>query len=319
MKMILASALILVSTLGSVSLAQTQSGNTVRPKGFQLYGKKTPRFMPPNNLHMRRFREEASHVSKEQFEKITDDAIKMWAPFAALHGGQLVAEKLWDDETVNAQAEQEGKLWKVTMFGGLARAPEMTPDGFALVVCHELGHHFAGFSFVDATGWAANEGQSDYFATSVCAKALWAKDGGQNQSFRRLANVPAVVQQGCGQAYPNNVTAQGWCVRAAAASQALANLLASGTGVQPNFATPDQSVVKATNSAHPAAQCRLDTLFQGSLCTKNWDPKVIPGRRAPQGQMSAQAEMAAAQFSCTAKEGFKIGVRPSCWFKSVLN
>ena len=72
--------------------------------------------------------------------------------------------------TVNANASQRGRTWIVNMYGGLARRPEITPDGFAMVLCHELGHHMGGFPFV--SGWAANEGQSDLFATLSCGRIL---------------------------------------------------------------------------------------------------------------------------------------------------
>ena len=54
----------------------------------------------------------------------------------------------------------------------------MTPDGFALVLCHELGHHLAGNPRVQA--WAANEGQSDYFSTQSCARELWSGETAEN-------------------------------------------------------------------------------------------------------------------------------------------
>ena len=55
---------------------------------------------------------------------------------------------------------EEGSFnkWVVAMFGGLARRPEVTKDAFQFVVCHEVGHHLAGWPF--AYDWASNEGQS---------------------------------------------------------------------------------------------------------------------------------------------------------------
>ena len=73
-------------------------------------------------------------------------------------------------------------FYKVIMFGGLARRPEITADGFLLVVCHELGHHLAGYPFID--DWAANEGQADYFATQSCTKNIWQNDNETNSTFR---------------------------------------------------------------------------------------------------------------------------------------
>ena len=60
-----------------------------------------------------------------------------YAPIVASQGGRLVIEKRWDDPTVNAYAQQSGRIWKVTMFGGLARRPEVTADGFAISFEHD--------------------------------------------------------------------------------------------------------------------------------------------------------------------------------------
>jgi Zn-dependent protease with chaperone function len=53
------------------------------------------------------------------------------------------------------------------MFGGLARDPLVTKDGFSAVICHEIGHHIAGAPR-KGFSWASNEGQADYFATTKC-------------------------------------------------------------------------------------------------------------------------------------------------------
>ena len=47
----------------------------------------------------------------------------------------------WKNDTVNANAQQRGRNWIVNMYGGLARRPEIFFRRFAMVLCHELGHH----------------------------------------------------------------------------------------------------------------------------------------------------------------------------------
>ncbi|MBX2989300.1 MAG: hypothetical protein KF802_15535 [Bdellovibrionaceae bacterium] len=301
--------------LGGVSEAQSRRTSRPAGYGFQVMGSGPVKtVMPPNNLHLMDRRERAANINEEQFNSIVDGVAATWSPIAKSKGVELVFHKKWDDPTVNAMAYQEGNTWHVEMYGGLARRPEVTPDGFALVVCHELGHHFGGYPFV--SGWASNEGQSDYFASQVCLKSLWGRDLRGNERFRRLQQVPDVVQASCTQAWPNNSNAQGWCVRAAAAGQSLSNLLnANKGGQQPHFETPDKTQVPSTVSSHPNAQCRLDTYFAGALCTKGWDMNLIPGKG--QGNTAA-AEAAAMPFSCTEKENFSLGTRPRCWFKPLL-
>lgn len=308
-----------MTTLATVAV----SAATMQPsrRGYEMYNIPDVKFgFPANNLHRMDRLEAASNIDEKMFNDIVDDVLKYWQPIAEAKGVKLVANKDWNDSTVNASAYQSGKTWYINMYGGLARRPEVTPDGFAMVVCHELGHHFAGYAFGSGWTWAANEGQSDYFATHFCAKVIWGRDFRGNESFRRF-QAPQVVVDKCSQAWPGNTNAQGWCQRTSAAGLSLATLLGalgSASAPAPKFETPDTSVVRSTNNAHPAAQCRLDTYFAGALCTKQFDINVIPGRNHARGQLSAEAEMESAKYTCTEKEGFKIGTRPRCWFKPVV-
>src|SRR5262245_52536441 len=120
-------------------------------------------FAPKNDLWKedKNFRKTAK-MTKEEFLKMTDKVIDQYKPFADMHGGNLTVDANWDDPTVNASADQQGDTWVVNMYGGLARRPEVTVDGYIAVICHELGHHFGGFAFYGSTDWAAAEGQADY-------------------------------------------------------------------------------------------------------------------------------------------------------------
>jgi hypothetical protein len=272
-------------------------------------------FMPENRLHMQDRINAPSNVTEQMFNELIDQAYKIYTPIVAAHGGELYIDRNWKSSTVNAYANQEGKRWAVYMFGGLARREEVTPDGFALVICHELGHHLGGYSF-KGSRWAANEGQSDYFATQSCARMLWGFETEKNQAWKRVRDVPATVQKNCDAAWKGDVN-RGWCYRASAAGLSLANLLANlGGDKKVSFDTPDTKVVTSTNDNHPAGQCRLDTYFQGALCTRVFDPKVIPGKNDAQGQQSVNAESVAAKYTCFKEDGFNIGYRPNCWFKS---
>ncbi len=306
---------ILTFVLMSVA-AQAQSNY-----GFSYYG--TPNLkmtLPPNNLHLQDRPGITANITEQRFGQIIDEVMVRWVAIAKAKGVTLTVDKKWSDPTVNAFASQSGNNWKVAMFGGLARRPEVTEDGFALVVCHELGHHFGGYSFYGANEWAAAEGESDYFATDVCAKYVWGKDAQRNLAYGRLLSVPPIVKQSCDAAWNGNANAQGWCVRAAAGGMSLASLLAAlGGEPVPQFEKPDQTKVPNTNTAHPRGQCRLDTYFQGALCTKKWDLTVIPAKGFPGGQTSAAAEVEAMKYSCFTKENFKLGARPLCWFMPMNN
>lgn len=272
-------------------------------------------FAPRNDLHLEDRLDKIKDIDEALFNKITDEIVAKYVPLATAHGATLVARKHWADATVNAYASQTGNNWFIDMYGGLARRDEVTPDGYALVVCHELGHHFGGYSF-KGDRWAAAEGQSDYFATQACARVAWKGQKARNAAFR--VDVDPTVKQKCDSAWKSRED-QDLCYRVSAGGDSLAALLAAlNRSPKPKFDTPDPKVVTKTDEFHPAAQCRLDTYFHGALCTKSFDMKVIPGKAHPSGQGSTQAEAIAAANSCMTAQGFQLGARPRCWFKPLI-
>jgi len=249
-------------------------------------------------------------MSKEIFSEIIDGVAKVYAPVVEGQGGHLVMNKEWRDSTVNASAVQYGDDWHVNMYGGLARRPEITADGFTLVVCHELGHHLAGFPF--SSSWAANEGESDFFATHKCGPTLWRDQVAENAKARKV--IPETPKKACDEMYPTE-EAQDLCYRLAMAGESLANLLGALRDQKPSFDTPDKSVVRRTNNNHPDAQCRLDTYMAGATCLAGYDKDLIPGKE--EGN-NLKGEEASAPFHCTASQQYAIGLRPACWFKARL-
>lgn len=196
-------------------------------------------------------------ITEQQFHDTIDGVTKH---YASVMPGQLVVNYRWTDNIVNASAQQIGNKWVLNMYGGLARA--VSQDGFALVVCHELGHHMGGYPYYEGDTWAASEGQADYWATQVCARKM----GWDNQR---------IVQ----------------------ASIDLAKLLAGGqSAVDVN--TPDPRKVTTTYTSHPNAQCRLDTYYQGSKCPVTARHGFIVGRGLPSGIHTLQAYHEALANSC---------------------
>ncbi|MEY4064318.1 MAG: hypothetical protein RIR26_526 [Pseudomonadota bacterium] len=270
---------------------------------------------PPNKRHLKPTALEKSNISEKRFNEIIAAAEKVYAPIVRSHGAKLKINRRWDDETVNANAEQNGTLWEVNMYGGLARQPEVTPDGFALVVCHELGHHLGGYVMVkdDDMKWASNEGQSDYFATQACAKQIWKADLEENAKHR--ATVLPAAKALCDRNY-NSEAERDLCYRTSNAGLSLATLLASLRNSEPpKFETPSRVKVESTLDEHPEAQCRLDTYLAAAGCPVAFNPQVIPGKELAEGGASRQAEALAGQSSCLARDGWSSAQRPRCWFK----
>lgn len=281
------------------------------------FGAHTQTFMPKNDLYKQDYKfMNNSDIDETKFNAIIDSVTGYYAPLIQAKGATLSVNRLWQDPTVNASAEQNGNDWILNMYGGLARRPETTADGFALVVCHELGHHLGGFAFYAGGEWASNEGNSDYFATLACARNIWKNQGEQNAKAKATAHKTVIEK--CDVQWTDQAS-RDLCYRSAMGGKALADLLGALGGERVDFDAPDSAEVSSTDDAHPAAQCRLDTYFAGALCTAQFDENVIPGRGFADGQESMGAEALAAKYSCMGASGYKVGLRPRCWFKPNLS
>ena len=257
-------------------------------------------FLPENDLYIpANTKSTPTGISEAQFNKVIDKVEDIYGPIASSLGGQLNVARLWDDGTVNAAAYPSGKQMNVMMYGGLARHAAITEDGFALVLCHEIGHHIGGAP-KKVRGWASNEGQADYFATLKCLRKVFALEN--NDAALKKVLVPLKVTLSCARQFKGKLDRQ-ICARSAMAGLSVSKLFQSLRGLEkaPNFNTPDAAKVASTFDGHPAYQCRLDTYFQGALCLVDENTDV------------SQSEEVTG--TCHPSLGDKVGVRPSCWMK----
>ncbi len=279
-------ALIFTLTLSGSVIACTEDG-----KGG---------FLPENDLSIPADSKNLTGISQNEFNAVIDKLEAIYAPIVAEMGGKLTINRKWEDATVNANATRLGG-WMVNMYGGLARHPSITSDGFALVLCHEIGHHLGGAPKVRNlfNRWASNEGQADYFATLKCLRQAFLND--DNASIVRTLNAPATLVNACAKAWTNKDD-RNICVRNGMAGASVAGLFAAlRNQAEAKFETPDTNVVRKTDDAHPAHQCRLDTYLQGALCEKSFNEEV-----------SQKDEV---KGTCHGSTGHKAGLRPLCWFK----
>ncbi len=238
-------------------------------------------------------------MTEEDFNRIIDEIAFPYYEFAKRNGGNLVIQRNWLSDVVNADVDRAGNDWLVRLHGGLARRPEITMDGFSFLVCHELGHHFAGFPFYpieEGAYWAAAEGQADYFSNNICLKNYFQSSDRQKHltlkaihGVERLSNRRSkeTLKEKCRAIALNNdineqKTEYGLCLRSALAAKSFADLMANLVEDPfPEFHTTDFTEVHETISHHPNPQCRLDTGFSGSLCTidslKQLQYFAIPG------------------------------------------
>lgn len=259
--------------------------------------------LPENNMWISTSAKSANTMTEERFNAVIDKVVKVYEPIIAAQGATLSVSRGWDDGTVNAYAQRSGSTWKVSMFGGLARHDAITEDGFALVVCHEVGHHIGGAPKKGGwfgSGWATNEGQADYFATLKCLRKSFR--GEDNALIVKNLNVPTAVSEKCSEQF-SDATDQLLCQRGAMAGMSTAKLFQAlrKQPESPDFTTPDAKVVSKTDHNHPATQCRLDTYFSGATCSID--------------EMVDVDQKDEAVGVCYRNSGDTAGVRPLCWFK----
>ena len=299
-------------------ILQTGAFAAVSTASKQIKKTELCNFIPPNKLNIPVGRElaDAGGIDEVTFNKVIDNVSSFYAPIMKAKGGTLQVNRLWTDGTVNASAQRTGNTWILNMYGGLARHPITTEDGFTLVMCHETGHQLGGFpKFGKLVGgsrssWAANEGQADYFATMKCFRRVF--QDADNAAAISSLDVPSTVTSKCSSTF-KSTTEINLCVRESMAGFTLAKLLwtlangasnANGitaSAAQPSFDTPNPSVVAKTDDNHPEAQCRLDTYFAGSICGAAYTDDF--GQSDP------------ITGACAMEKGDKVGTRPLCWYK----
>lgn len=238
-------------------------------------------------------------LNEQQFHRVIDKVEKIYSKKFKEIGKNLKIVRQWNESDVNASTSREGALYVVNLLGGLARHPRISEDGFALVICHELGHHIGGAPQVNQSyNRVSSEGQADYFATLKCLRKVFSSD--DNASITRFMNVPSVVGQSCMSVYKSTQEVA-LCQRISMAGKSVANLFADRMEQLPEFEFASTWEVSENYDGYPSPQCRLDTYFQGALCDRPLDEKLSPSN--------------AAVGTCHPKNGDKIGNRPLCWFK----
>lgn len=260
-----------------------------------------------NSLNISVNAKNKSNVTEADFNTILDRVESIYSPIIDGMGKSLVVRRKWEDGTVNAYAQQSGNSYIISMFGGLARHETITADAFALVACHEIGHHLAGApkkSSWFGTSWASNEGQADYWGTMKCLRKYFETEN--NQEIIANMQIDPYATKVCQEQFVG-VEEIAMCQRASMAGLSLGNLFRAlrNLSTELKFQTPDQNVVARTNHNHPAPQCRVDTYFAGAICERD----------AYEDTSNEDANVGV----CNREIGDSIGVRPLCWYKPTVS
>lgn len=260
-------------------------------------------FLPENGLRIP-ISDKNTGLTEAQYHAVIDKVEKVYAPIVKSYGGLLKIDRKWESDVVNAGTyRDEGTYhWHINLYGGFPRHPLITEDGYALVICHELGHHIGGApkKIINGTRiWASTEGQSDYFATLKCLRKVFAEE--DNIAAIAKLNVPEVVKEECDH-FPSEWE-KALCIRTSLAGQSVSSVNADSRKVPlPEFEFSDPKTVDSTYGGHPEPQCRLDTYFQGSVCE-------VPS-------FKSVSQTYDATNTCHVSHSHTRGLRPNCWYKS---
>ncbi len=183
-------------------------------------------------------------ISELEFDRLIKTATALMEPeVKRILNKKLIIEGRWQDPTVDAFATRDDdNNAVVVMNGGLARHPEMTAEGFLVLICREIGHHLGGAPKMfrgksGLRGWSSAEGQADYYATSKCLPIFYKAN---SEKKKPLLNGSLSV------------------------SKVFASL--SSGSPEPKLTEADNTKVPTTIYNHPNPQCRLDTYLAGINC-----------------------------------------------------
>lgn len=263
-------------------------------------------FAPVNTLQIPENAYWGGGITKKEFKEVIQRIGDYYRPIIEAQGGDLVINDNWQASTVNASAEQEEGKWILNMFGGLARHKLMTKDAFAMVMCHEVGHHLGGFPLYKPNYWASNEGQSDYFAVTKCFRRVFGNDN--HDWILTIMTIPELVKEKCAISF-SNPQENLLCQRESMAGLQVARFLDDLRHFIPNdqgpifeitFEQPDTTEVPRTVHTHPGPQCRLDTYFSGAICAVS--------------AFDDFSRTDAKTGACSMENGATHGYRPRCWY-----
>lgn len=175
-------------------------------------------------------------ISRSEFSQTIKAFEFVFAPYAARENRTFEILSDWNTDWPQAFARR----WEtdhLVVYGGIGRIAGSTIDSFALVLCHEVGHLYAGEPYSDEHNRMAVEGQADYWATSECWEKIILELPLREGSIHDRGVAAAIV---------------------------LTSFFAANRNLPtPRVDTPDTTVVERINRTHPSPQCRLDTYLAG--------------------------------------------------------
>jgi hypothetical protein len=203
--------------------------------------------------------ESEGNVPRELYDAIRIAGKKIYAPIAKANREKLVIPDNWRKDRVNGTCGRYMRRVTISIFGGLVRRPEISPEAVVIVMCHELGHAYGGAPYLNVGKKYAAEGIADYFSANSCSKRVFAELELQGYIFQ-----PTPFMENACNTMVDEVSRE-VCLRTLAGGLSIGNLIAILLEKEmPDYETPDPTVVDKTLISYPeTAQCRVDTFYAG--------------------------------------------------------
>lgn len=165
----------------------------------------------------------------------------------------------WEKPWLGAGSLMDSQgTFKIMLWGGFIRSTKMTMLALEATICHEFGHLLGGLpkqmfpvsgSDTREEHWSSAEGQSDWFAATICLPALYRARG-----LNELEIQARVAQAGLDFSLFSHHHFE--------PLSPLPSLAASAKE------TPSSTL----HTAYPSLQCRLDTFRLGADCSNSKQP-----------------------------------------------
>lgn len=210
-------------------------------------------------------------------EQIINNAKAIYTPLAIITFNKPLYFKINPSQTIGGSAHHEIDHLAISLDKGLLETSRLTPDGFRMLICHELGHLFGGAprknlplewdgpSAHDGLSFMTSEGQADYYASLVCFRKmleLETQDLPQPDYRRAGPRLRKRCEEEAG--FKNSELKT--CLRTGLAGEDFLKLTFEFPISCEKF---DNSVApQLIRDFYPDRQCRLDTIVNGGLCNE---------------------------------------------------
>jgi hypothetical protein len=181
----------------------------------------------------------------------------------------------------------ENPIIKLT--GAVPKSRFISREAYALLVCHEFGHHLAGGPSVGnarLVQWSSAEGQADYWAASNCLKTYFAQE---ERELIHPEAVPNELAQKCDKNFTTEPAAT-ICKKGILAALSLADYFVGTKNSKIDFRAKAPAATQLVRTFRQDAfrdQCRVETFLAGTFC---------PADSWPKGCLEGD------------------GARPACWY-----